>query len=202
MMIRFFPLLAIALLLAGCAGKDPRFSSDTVYLTDGGGTVSVAQRGRANFDNVSFWDGDSVQGNPFILIRLGEQRAYFYKGEELVGVSAISTGREGFATTTGKFKVIQKSKDHVSSQYGNYVDKTTGEILVKDADRSKDPMPKGAIYDGAKMPYFLRIVRGIGMHAGFLPGYAASHGCIRMPEFMAEAFFNNAPMGTPVHVVH
>ena len=200
MLFRFIPLLAVIAVLAGCA-SDPRYSSETLYLTEGGGTVSIAQRGRTNYDNVSFWDGDGVSGAPFILIRLGEQRAYFYKGEQLVGVSAISTGREGFNTRVGKFKIIQKSKDHVSSQYGKYVDKVTGEVLVEDADRSRDPLPKNARYEGASMPYFMRIVAGIGMHAGFLPGYPASHGCIRMPEFMAEAFFNNVSIGTPVHVV-
>ena len=52
------------------------------------------------------------------------------------------------------------------------------------------------------MPYFMRIVGGIGMHAGYLPGYPASHGCIRMPEFMAENFFNSVSVGTPVTITH
>lgn len=185
--------------LGGCS-HDPRLNRDTLYLTDGG-VVSVPQRGKTDFDNVSYWDGDGVQGPPSIIIRLGEQRAYFYKGNELVGVSSISTGREGFDTPLGKFKIIQKDKDHVSSLYGDYVDAKTGAIIKKDADRSRDPMPKGAVYDGAKMPYFMRVVGGTGLHAGFLPGYAASHGCIRMPEFMAENFFRNVELKTPVQIV-
>jgi len=201
MILRIIPFLAALALLGGCA-SDPRTNRGTLYLTDEGGIVSIPQRGRANFDNVSYWDGDGVQGPPFILIRLSEQRAYFYKGNQLVGVSAISTGREGFNTDTGKFKIIQKSKDHVSSRFGDYVDAKTGEIIKKDADRLVDKMPKGARYDGAKMPYFMRIVGGTGMHEGFLPGYPASHGCIRMPEFMAEAFFRNVELKTPVEVVH
>jgi lipoprotein-anchoring transpeptidase ErfK/SrfK len=52
------------------------------------------------------------------------------------------------------------------------------------------------------MPYFMRIVGGIGMHAGYLPGYPASHGCIRMPEFMAENFFRSVSVGTPVTITH
>ena len=209
MKLKFVFGIAAVALLAGCA-KDPRYSRDTLYLTEDGGVVAVphsnrgmaqADSGRASFDNVSYWDGDGVTGAPFVLIRLSEQRAYFYKGKELVGVSAISTGREGYDTPTGKFKIIQKSKDHVSSLYGDYVDIATGAIVKKDADTRKDPKPKGARYDGAKMPYFMRIVGGTGMHAGFLPGYAASHGCIRMPEFMAEAFFNNVSLKTPVEIV-
>jgi lipoprotein-anchoring transpeptidase ErfK/SrfK len=52
------------------------------------------------------------------------------------------------------------------------------------------------------MPYFMRVTGGIGMHEGFLPGYAASHGCIRMPGFMAERFFENVSVGTPVTVTY
>jgi lipoprotein-anchoring transpeptidase ErfK/SrfK len=52
------------------------------------------------------------------------------------------------------------------------------------------------------MPYFMRIVDGVGMHAGYLPGYPASHGCIRMPEFMAENFFKTVSPGTPVTITN
>jgi lipoprotein-anchoring transpeptidase ErfK/SrfK len=58
-------------------------------------------------------------------------------------------------------------------------------------------MPPGCRFDGAKMTHFMRIVGGIGMHEGFLPGYPASHGCIRMPARMAEIFFHNVSIGTP-----
>ena len=199
-MLRSLPAYLIALtLLAGCA--DPRLDRGTLYLADNGSIVSLPDRGRPVYDDVSYWDGDGVGGAPSIVIKLGEQRAYFYKGGHLVGVSAISTGREGWRTETGKFKIIQKSKDHVSSRFGDYVDAKSGEVIVRDADRQKDPMPPGTKYDGAKMPYFMRYVGGTGMHEGFLPGYAASHGCIRMPSFMAEAFFRNVSIGTPVTVV-
>lgn len=196
--------LAAVAALAGCA-SDPRLSSDTIYL--GGRRVAAkppgedgGRNGRMNFDNVSYWDGDSVAGAPRIRISLSEQKAYFYKGEQLVGVSLISTGREGFDTPTGSFSIVQKNKDHVSSIYGDYVSASTGEVVQKDIDRRADPMPKGAKYDGARMPYFMRIHGGVGMHEGFLPGYPASHGCIRMPGFMAAAFFRNVSNGTPVSV--
>ncbi len=73
-------------------------------------------------DNVSYWDGDGVPGKPSIKISLGEQRAYFYKSGKLVGISQLSTGREGQNTPVGQFKIIQKDLDHVSSLYGDYVD--------------------------------------------------------------------------------
>lgn len=150
-------------------------------------------------DSGSFWNGDSMSGAPSIKIVLHEQRAYFYKGGRLAGVSAISSGREGLDTVTGKFHIIEKDKNHQSSLFGDYVD-AQGNVIKKDIDTSKDPKPPGARYDGAKMPYFMRIVGGTGMHQGYLPGYPASHGCIRMPGAMAQAFYNAAPVGTPVTI--
>src|SRR5437016_13005120 len=82
--------IELLLLVTGC-GEDPRFSANTQYL---GGTYGGAQAG-APRDTVSYWDGDSSDGSPSVKISLGEQRAYFYKGGVLVGVSQLSTGREG-----------------------------------------------------------------------------------------------------------
>jgi hypothetical protein len=195
----FALLLSTLVMLAGCRVPSSRYRDDTLYV---GGFHRPQQQGRAPHDDVSYWDGDGVSGSPSIRIDLGEQKAFFYKGGQLVGVSVLSTGREGFDTPTGTFRIQQKDRDHVSSLYGDYVDARTGEIIMKDIDRTKDRMPKGAKYDGADMPYFMRIHGGVGMHEGFLPGYPASHGCIRMPGFMAAHFFNNVGVGTPVTVTH
>jgi lipoprotein-anchoring transpeptidase ErfK/SrfK len=189
-------LAASALLLAGCA-SDPRSDRDTQYFGAGGKVVP----GRANFDTTSYWDGDGAPGAAAITIRLSEQRAYFYKGGQLVGISAISTGREGYGTPTGRFKITQKNKDHRSNLYGDFVD-ADGDFVKRDVDIKKDKAPPGSHFLGAPMPYFMRIHGGTGMHAGFLPGFPASHGCIRMPDFMAESFFAHAPLGTPVTVAH
>lgn len=192
-----FTLLTLALLLSACQ-NDPRISRDTQYL---GASGQILPPGATPTDNVSYWDGDGVAGTPSIIIRLGEQRAFFYKGDQLVGVSSVSTGREGFDTKSGSFRIIQKNKDHKSSLYGDYVD-AQNNVLVKDIDIKKDPKPPGARFEGAKMPYFMRVVGGIGMHAGFLPGYPDSHGCIRMPEHMAKIFFQNTDIGTPVTITY
>lgn len=157
------------------------------------------QRNHPSDDGVSYWNGDRMTGSPSVLISLSEQRAYFYKDDQLAGVSRISSGREGHDTVTGDFKIIQKDRDHESSLFGDYVD-AHGDIIQKDVDTSKQPKPTGAGYEGAKMPYFMRIVGGTGMHAGFLPGYPDSHGCIRMPDYMAEAFFHAVSVGTPVTI--
>jgi len=190
--------LALILLGTGC-GEDPRFSGNTSYI--GGGIYGGGEQAGPPRDTVSYWDGDQASGSPSIKISLGEQRAYFYKGGILVGVSQLSTGREGLNTPIGIFKITQKDKDHVSSLFGDYVD-ASGKVVVPNVDIKKDPKPPGTHFQGTPMPYFMRIVSGTGLHAGYLPGYPASHGCIRMPEFMAEDFFRSVSVGTPVTITN
>ncbi len=194
------PLLLLAggiLFLAGCHSYDSRLASrETEYMN---GQVTVHKPAPApggGYDPISYWDGDNVSGSPSVKIFLGEQRAYFYKGDQLVGVSQISSGREGHNTPSGSFKVIQKDPDHVSTLYGDFVDESNN--VVKGNVAVSDPRPPGSHFKGASMPHFMRITGGVGMHAGFLPGYPASHGCIRMPAHMAKVFFNNVNTGTPV----
>jgi lipoprotein-anchoring transpeptidase ErfK/SrfK len=67
-------------------------------------------------------------------------------------------------------------------------------------DVRKDSQPRGTHFDGARMPYFMRFRGGYGMHAGYVPPYRASHGCIRLPKMWAEPFYENAEEGTPVIV--
>ena len=188
--------VALVLLVTGC-GEDPRFSANTQYLGGTYGGVPAA----GPRDTVSYWDGDHASGSPSIKISLGEQRAYFYKGGVLVGVSQLSTGREGLNTPAGNYKIIQKDKDHASSLFGDYVD-SSGKVVVANIEVKKDPKPPGTHFQGTPMPYFMRIVSGTGLHAGYLPGYPASHGCIRMPEFMAEDFFRSVSVGTPVTITN
>ncbi len=141
-----------------------------------------------------------MTGSPRMLIRLGEQKIYFYKGGQLAGVSPISSGREGMATRAGSFLVIEKDVDHSSSLFGDYVSRD-GTVLKREIDVRKDSRPPGALFDAAIMPYFMRITGAIGMHEGYLPGYPASHGCIRLPHRMAEIFYRESSVGTPVKVV-
>lgn len=196
-------LLIIPLLLNSCfqnqQAADPRGN----YLA-GLGPLQYSSHGTgpapAIPDDVSYWDGDDVTGAPMIKINRGQQKAFFYKGGKLVGVSRISTGKEGHNTPPGNYKVTQKNKDHHSSAYGVFKDKATGQMVNDNVDIRVDKIPPGCVYYPAPMKNFLRFNGGIGMHTGYLPGYAASHGCIRMPDAIAEKFFNNAEVGTPVIV--
>lgn len=175
-----------------------------VWLLIGAGCSSMPPPGslsaiNPDADDESYWDGDRMTGSPSVRISLARQRAYFYKGGRLAGVSRISSGREGLNTVTGSFHIMEKDQEHRSSLFGDYLD-AGGVVIQKDVDTSKDPKPAGAHYVGANMPNWMRITGGTGMHEGYLPGYAASHGCIRMPGFMAAAFFRSLEVGTPVSI--
>ena len=199
MSLRVFAAVLLVGLLVGCQdGETSRLNNpNTPYLAATGS--NGASQGTSGYDPISYWDGDGVPGTPSVAIHLSEERAYFYKGGQLVGVSQISAGREGHDTPPGNYKIIQKDPNHASSLYGDYVD-TTGNIVQKDVELGKDPKPPGAIFKGAPMPFFMRITGGVGMHEGYLPGYPASHGCIRMPGKMAQIFYSNVALGTPVQV--
>ena len=148
----------------------------------------------------SFWYADDMTGKPSVVINLGEQMVYLFKGGQLAGGSPISSGAEGYDTRPGRYHVMEKDIDHKSSIYGDYED-YQGNVVMQNINNRTDPKPLGTRFEGAKMYYFMRIYGGVGMHQGYLPGYAASHGCIRLPGHMAEKFYAAVPMGTPVQVV-
>ena len=147
-----------------------------------------------------YWDGDAVEGPTSITLNRDEQKAYFYKGGQLVGMSPVSTGKSTHTTPAGIYKITEKDIDHESSLYGVIRDRATGQIVNDDADTRKHRAGPGQVFEHAPMPYFMRFNGGIGMHVGHLPGYAASHGCVRMPKEMAVRFFEAASVGTPVTV--
>jgi lipoprotein-anchoring transpeptidase ErfK/SrfK len=133
-----------------------------------------------------------------VEIDLEEQTAYLIHGRQVVLATPISTGRSGHLTETGSFKIIEKERNHFSSLYGKIVDRN-GRTVVADADADM-AVPRAGKFLAAPMRYFMRFHDAIGMHAGYLPGYPASHGCVRLPEQNAIAFFNAVEVGTPVHV--
>ncbi len=194
-----------AVLLVGCASSDPSWTNlRNDYLKRYG---SASPRHAAGEepppprikDDFSFWEDDGTGGTPRIHLDLTAQAAYFYRGEQLVGRSLISSGKEGKETPLGNFKVYYKDADHKSNLYGWILD-ADGNAINKNADVRKDKPPPGGKFDPSKMTWYLQFAPSIGMHAGHLPGYPASHGCVRMPEWMAEHFFHATPVGTPVKV--
>ncbi len=193
--ITLFIALFSALALSNCGST---YSSGATPAE--GSTYLDGYQIQPKKEEVGYWDGDGVVGEPKIRLNLDQQKAYFYKGNQLVGQSPISSGDEKHKTPRGTYKVTQKSPDHRSSLYGVIKDNTTGEIIIPDADSRINKPKAGQSYEGADMKHFLRFNGGIGMHKGHLPGYPASHGCVRLPGHMAKIFFENSKYGTPVIV--
>lgn len=201
------PVLALLGLASGCShvsehgGSAFRYARHHLVV----GVPQAARRLPARLAALlrrdgSFWEADAMPGKPSIRIDLGEQMVYLYKDGRLAGGSPISSGAEGYDTRPGRYRIIEKDIDHKSSIYGDYEDRH-GNVVRTNIDNRKDPRPPGSRFEGAKMNYFMRIYGGVGMHQGYLPGYPASHGCIRLPGHMAEKFYRACPLGTPVTVV-
>ncbi|PCO06184.1 hypothetical protein AWR36_007085 [Microbulbifer flavimaris] len=152
------------------------------------------------FTNKSWWRHDVAGGTPHIKIDLSEQMAYFYKGGRLAGMSPVSTGKAGHRTPPGTFRISEKKVNHRSNLYGHYVSRS-GYVLRSNVDVRRDRRPPGSVFRGASMDYMMRVNGPISMHAGYVPGYPASHGCIRLPWHMAKIFFAHASVGTKVSIV-
>lgn len=139
--------------------------------------------------------------NARVLISLGKQRAYLLLNNEVAIDTPISSGKAAGMTPTGSFRVQEKDPDHRSNLYGNFVD-SRGRIVRAGVSARIDSAPSGSHFEGAPMYWFMRITEGVGMHVGILPGYPASHGCIRMPAEITPMFYQKVKIGTPVEVVH
>jgi lipoprotein-anchoring transpeptidase ErfK/SrfK len=135
-----------------------------------------------------------------IVVSLPKQRAYLMLAEEVVIDSPISSGKRGHSSPTGHMRVLEKDPNHRSSLYGDFVD-SSGRIVRAGVSARIDSAPSGTHFAGAAMKWFLRLTEdGVGIHIGILPGYPASHGCIRMPSDGAKLFYDHVKVGTPVDV--
>jgi len=116
----------------------------------------------------------SPTGNVEIVVSIPQQRAYVYRANRLIGVSTVSTGMSGHRTPTGRYPIMEKRRTHFSNLYNN-----------------------------APMPFMQRLTMGgIALHAGQIPGYPASHGCVRFPYEMARNVFSVTQVRSVVHIVN
>ena len=144
---------------------------------------------RATPDNVS------------IYISLGKQRAYFRVDDEIAVDTPISSGKRAGMTPAGDFAITEKDADHRSNLYGDFVNPRTGRVVRAGVSTRIDSAPSGTVYRGAPMRWFMRLTAGgLGMHTGILPGYPASHGCVRLPDEVARLFYDRVKIGTPVTI--
>lgn len=148
------------------------------------------------------WNGDGRRVSR-IVVNTDEQKARFYDGDEQIGWTTVASGVSKFPTPTGHFEVMEKVANKRSNLYGKIYG-AGGKVVRSDAKAGRDPVPSGARFEGAKMPYFLRLTNdGVGLHAGPIPrpGRPASHGCIRMPSKLAPVLFEHVNLGTKVSIV-
>jgi len=144
------------------------------------GYSNRAQQALVNkFGRSAFKAGDFVwtknklpKGTTEVVISIPRQIAYVYHAGDLVAASSVSTGMPGKDTPTGRFPIMEKKRDHKSNRYSN-----------------------------APMPYMQRLTTfGIALHGGELPGYPASHGCIRLPMGFAQKLYALTDLGDMVYV--
>ncbi len=139
-------------------------------------------------------------GNTQVVVSLGKQRAYLMVGDEIAIDTPISSGKSAGMTPKGSFTILEKDADHRSNIYGSFVN-SRGEVVRSGVSTRIDSAPSGTTYRGAPMQWFMRMTwQGVGMHVGELPGYPASHGCIRMPQDIAKLFYERVKLGTQVTV--
>jgi lipoprotein-anchoring transpeptidase ErfK/SrfK len=137
-------------------------------------------------------------GNSHVRISLSKQRAYLMVGEQVYIDTPVSTGKRVGMTPTGTFSVLEKDPDHRSSIYGDFVD-SKGRVVRSGVSLKVDSAPSGTRYRGAPMTWFMRLTnQGVGMHIGILPGYPASHGCVRLPADIAKLIYDKVRVGTQV----
>lgn len=158
------------------------------------------QRHPSQHNGSAWFRPDAGHGAAHIRIDLSDQMAYYYKGGRLVGMSPVSTGKPGHRTPTGTFRISEKKVNHRSNLYGHYVS-PRGYVMRSNVDVRRDRRPPGAVFRGASMDFMMRVNGAITMHAGRVPGWPDSHGCIRLPWHMAKIFFSNTPNGTQVKIV-
>ena len=155
---------AAVLLVLGFAAADPAAAREAPSLT--------ARAAHLRPGQYVWQPGNATSGEVEIVVSLPLQRAYVYRGDRLIGVSTVSTGRDGYETPAGSYTILGKEADHRSNRY-----------------------------DDAPMPFMQRLTwDGIAIHGGAIPGQPASHGCVRLPLAFARLLFEATEVGGMVHV--
>jgi hypothetical protein len=163
---RLFPLFAAAALLALAAAQPALAQGDPKSAQ-----LQLAKQADKLKPGQWVWKPQIAPAGPILVyVDLGRQLATVYRNGVRIGVSTISSGRDGYETPTGVFTILEKNKEHRSRKYNN-----------------------------ASMPYQQRLTwGGVALHAGGLPGYPESHGCVHLPMAFSKILFDAMPMGGTV----
>jgi hypothetical protein len=161
----------VAALAASCLALEPAIGQAPRAATPSLQAGTVLEAAERLKPGQYLWSPQVAPSGPVLMIvSLKTQRAVIYRNGIPIGISTVSTGRKGYPTPTGVFVILQKHVEHYSSTY-----------------------------DNAPMPYMQRLTwGGIALHAGNLPGYPASHGCIRLPHEFARLLYQVTHRGMTV----
>ncbi len=131
----------------------------------------LVQAARAMKPGQYIWEPERAPKGPaLVVVNLQTQRLLFFRNGVPIAASTISSGKTGHETPTGVFTILQKNEKHFSKTYNN-----------------------------APMPNMQRLTwKGIALHAGNLPGYPASHGCVRLPLAFSKLLFGQTALGMTV----
>jgi lipoprotein-anchoring transpeptidase ErfK/SrfK len=194
-LILFTGIVIPGILCTGLLASEPRKLQIT-SMKPASELISIQEPGKVNS---ALLERASTQPLS-IVVSLSKQRVYLLVGGKVAVDSPISSGRRSGWTPKGNFSVLEKDPNHHSSLYGNFVN-GSGQVVRSGVSSKHDAAPSGTHFSGAPMKFFLRLTpQGVGMHAGILPGYPASHGCIRLPQEMAEIIYSRVGVNTPVTV--
>lgn len=187
----FLSVLVTLPLLAGCAHRGIEPAAESLSNRAGAQIEEVSQASIASGPGLAQRRAEAGARHPendprFALppaqsrgltIYLGSQTFEYVEDDQVVASGPISSGSAEHPTPTGSFRVLSKNKDKRSGKYTNFFDQNT-------------PMPYSLQFKG---PYFI--------HEGWLPGYADSHGCVRLQYEDARLLFNRMKVGDPIRVV-
>lgn len=163
---------ARALFLSGCVALLATAGGAQMQSLDSGSVLAAVERLQPGH---YIWVPQlAPEGPVLVVVNIATQRLVAYRNGVPIAVSTVSTGRPGYSTPTGVFTILQKRVHHRSSTYNN-----------------------------APMPYMQRLTwAGVALHGGNLPGYPASHGCIRLPHEFAKLLFDQTALGMTVVIVN
>jgi hypothetical protein len=171
-MRRIIWLLAAPLLTA--TPLSVAFAQDQVpvALTDSTATLNAADADMLKPGDYLWHPELALAGAVGIVVDLEHQVAFVYRGDTLIGITTVSTGKDGHETPLGTFPILQKQVEHKSN-----------------------------LYDAAPMPYMQRLTwDGVALHAGGVPGYRESHGCVHLPPAFAKALYALTDVGATVAI--
>jgi len=202
-----FGLLAVAIFTTGCETTSPSGVSKAQLRADQE-LQAKARTEHGIFRSLGGWKKNTYRNkeiiamstpeNTVLYVSTADQRAYLLVRGAIAMDFPVATGKKTHPTPAGSYTILSKEKDYHSNLYGRIYDEL-GKVSVLDADVRTDPVPPGGKFVGAAMPYWMRLTNsGVGLHVGYIPGVAASHGCVRMPSKTAPEIFQIMPVGGKV----